>query len=104
MATLETPTLEGLHAAALPIAYAGIMSCAVAYTLQIVGQKRCDPVVATVLMSLESVFSLLGGLLLLQQVPTPREALGCCVMFTAVLLSQLPVEHLLWRRKEPVHT
>lgn len=92
MLLLETPTLAGLHAAALPIAYAGVMSCGVAYTLQIVGQQRCEPVVATVLMSLESVFSLLGGLVILSQTPTPRELLGCTVVFAAVLLAQLPVE------------
>lgn len=92
MLALESPTLAGLHAAALPIAYAGVMSCGVAYTLQIVGQQRCEPVVATVLMSLESVFSLLGGMVILSQIPTPRELLGCVVVFSAVLLAQLPVE------------
>ena len=95
MLLLETPTLAGLHAAALPIAYAGVMSCGLAYTLQIVGQQRCEPVVATVLMSLESVFSLLGGMVILGQVPTHRELLGCTVVFGAVLLAQLPVERIL---------
>lgn len=98
MLALETPALPALRGAALPIAYAGVLSCAVAYTLQIIGQQRCEPVVATVLMSLESVFSVLGGLVVLHQVPTAREALGCGVMFTAVLLSQLPAERLLQRR------
>lgn len=97
MLLLETPSLAGILAAALPIAYAGVMSCGVAYTLQIVGQQRCEPVVATVLMSLESVFSLLGGLILLGQVPTPRELTGCAVVFSAVLLSQLPLESLVRR-------
>ena len=101
MLALETPTLSGLRGAAIPILYAGVFSCAVAYTLQIIGQQRCEPVVATVLMSLESVFSVLGGLVLLGQVPTAREALGCAVMFTAVLLSQLPVEALVTRRACP---
>lgn len=100
MLAFETPTLPGIRAAALPIAYAGIMSCGVAYTLQIVGQQRCEPVVATVLMSLESVFSLLGGLVLLGQLPTPRELVGTAVVFAAVLLSQLPLEALC-RRTDP---
>lgn len=95
MLLFESPTLAGLRAASLPICYAGIMSCGVAYTLQIIGQQRCEPVIATVLMSLESVFSLLGGLILLGQIPTARELLGSGIVFCAVLLSQLPVELLL---------
>lgn len=100
MFVLETPTLAGLRGAALPIAYAGVMSCGVAYTLQIVGQQRCEPVVATVLMSLESVFSLLGGLILLGQVPTGRELLGSAIVFGAVLLAQVPVERFLSKNPE----
>lgn len=104
MFVLETPTLAGIRAAALPIAYAGVMSCGVAYTLQIVGQQRCEPVVSTVLMSLESVFSLLGGLILLGQVPTGRETLGSCIVFGAVVLAQVPVERFLAKNtdKSPV--
>lgn len=100
MFVYETPTLAGIRAAGLPIAYAGVMSCGVAYTLQIVGQQRCEPVVATVLMSLESVFSLLGGLILLGQVPTARELLGSCIVFSAVLLAQIPVERIMARQRE----
>ncbi len=92
MVLLEQPTWQGLQTAALPIAYAGMMSCAGGYTLQIIGQQHADPVVATVLMSLESVFSLLGGLVILRQIPTGRELFGCALMFSAVMLSQLPVE------------
>ena len=100
MLALERTTLSGILAAGIPIAYAGVLSCAVAYTLQIIGQQRCDPVVATVLMSLESVFSVLGGLVLLGQMPTAREFTGCAVMFCAVLLSQIPIGSMMRRREQ----
>ena len=90
MMIYETPTLEGLMAAALPIAYAGIMSCGIAYTLQIVGQKYTNPTMASMIMSLESVFAVLGGMVLLREVPTAREALGCALMFIAIIIPQLP--------------
>ncbi len=74
----------------LPLGYAGILSMGVAYTLQIVGQKELDPTPASLLMSLESVFALLFGWLLLEERLTAGELLGCGLMFTAVILSQLP--------------
>ena len=86
----ETPTMEGLMGAALPIAYAGIMSCGIAYTLQIVGQKYTNPTMASMIMSLESVFAVLGGMVLLKEVPTAREALGCALMFVSIVIPQLP--------------
>ena len=77
-------------AAYVPILYAGIMSCGVAYTLQIVGQKHMDPTVASLILSLESVFSALAGWVLLNQTLSKKELLGCALVFAAVLLAQLP--------------
>lgn len=74
----------------LPLCYAGILSMGVAYTLQIVGQKKLDPTQASILMSLESVFALLFGWLILQERLSPVELAGCGAMFCAVILSQIP--------------
>ena len=76
----------------IAILYTGVLSSGVAYTLQIVGQKDVNPTVASLLMSLESVFSVLGGWLILGDVLTARELLGCGIMFIAIVLSQLPAE------------
>ena len=73
-----------------PILYTGIMSCGVAYTLQIVGQKSTPPAIASLIMSLESVFSALAGWLILGEKLSPKELLGCVLVFTAVILTQLP--------------
>ena len=91
MLAVDHPTLDQLRAAALPVLYAGILSSGVGYTLQVVGQKGANPTTATLLMSLESVFSVVAGILVLRQVPTPREALGCVLIFAAVIFAQLPV-------------
>ena len=74
----------------LPLGYAGILSMGVAYTLQIVGQKRVAPSAAALLMSLESVFAALFGWLLLHETMTRAELLGCVLVFAAVIISQLP--------------
>ena len=86
----ETPTWEGIFAAKLPILYAGVMSCGVAYTLQILGQKNYNPTVAVLILSLESCFSVLGGFLILQETLSARELCGCALMFAAIILAQLP--------------
>ena len=85
----ETPTVVGITQAALPIAYAGIMSCGVAYTFQIIGQRHTPPTVASIIMSLEGVFAVLGGALLLSQIPSVYEFVGCALMFTATVISQI---------------
>ena len=74
----------------LPLAYAGILSMGVAYTLHIVGQQALEPTQASILMSLESVFALVTGWLVLHERLSPAELLGCAVMFCAVILSQIP--------------
>lgn len=90
MLIFEKPSLESLLNAAAPILYAGVLSCGVAYTLQIIAQKYTRPTVASLLMSLESVFAVLAGMVILHEVPTLREAVGCVVMFAAIIVSQLP--------------
>ena len=86
----ESPTWEGIFAAKLPILYAGVMSCGVAYTLQILGQKNYNPTIAVLILSLESCFSVLGGFLFLQETLSARELCGCGLMFVAIILAQLP--------------
>ena len=86
----ETPNLTAILSGWLPILYAGVMSCGVAYTLQIIGQKNMDPTVASLILSLESVFSVLAGWVILNQKLSARELFGCVLMFAAILLAQLP--------------
>ncbi len=90
MLLTEEVTLEALKLAAPSIAYSGIMSSGIAYTLQILGQQKTEPTIATMIMSLESVFGVLTAMVVLSQVPTLREALGCILMFAAIIVAQLP--------------
>lgn len=89
---LLTETVDASRIAScwLPLGYAGVLSMGVAYTLQIVGQKRVAPSAAALLMSLESVFAALFGWLLLHETMTRAELLGCLLVFAAVVISQLP--------------
>lgn len=86
----EHPQLSAFQGAWGAILYAGVMSCGVAYTLQIVGQKNMDPTVASLILSLESCNSVLAGWIILGQKLSMREIIGCVVMFTAIVLAQLP--------------
>lgn len=81
------------------ILFAGVMSSGVAYTLQIVGQKGFNPTIASLLMSLESVFSVLAGWALLHQKLSYRELLGCLLVFVAVVLAQIPINEIMEKRK-----
>lgn len=90
MFATETPRWGDLLQCWLPICYAGILSAGVGYTFQILGQAYTEPTVASLLMSLESVFSMLFGWLLLHQVLSPMELLGCGLVFAGVILAQLP--------------
>lgn len=80
--------------AAKPILYSGVLSCGVGYTLQVIAQKGLNPTVASLLMSLESVVSVIAGFLVLHEVLFGRELLGCVFMFAAVILAQIPVKRL----------
>lgn len=86
----EQPDLTSILSAWAPILYAGILSSGVGYTLQIIGQKGVDPTVASLIMSLESVFSVLAGWVLLGQTLSMRELMGCGLMAVAIVLAQLP--------------
>ncbi len=90
MLLFEHPYLSDIFQAWQSILYAGLLSSGVGYTLQIVGQKGLNPTVASLIMSLESVVSVLAGLLLLGQTMSGKEVLGCVLMFAAIILAQLP--------------
>ena len=91
----ERPAMAEFVTFAGPILYCGIMSSGVAYTLQILGQRDLNPAVASLIMCLESVFSALGGWLLLHQNLSFRESTGCVLLFAAVVLAQLPLGRLM---------
>lgn len=86
----EHPQWSSILAAWQPVLYAGVMSCGVAYTLQIVGQKNMNPTVASLILSLESCISVLAGWIILGQKLSAKEILGCFIMFAAIILAQLP--------------
>lgn len=90
MFLFETPSWQQILDGWITIAYVGILSSGVAYTLQILGQQRTDPAIASLLMSFESVFAVLGGIVVLGQIPTAREWVGCALMFVAIVCAQLP--------------
>lgn len=100
MFIFEEPSFEAIKGAGVEIAYAGIMSCAVAFTAQIFGQKYTEPAIASILLCLESVFAVLFGWLFLHEQLSSRELIGCAVMFTAIILTQLPGEWFKLKRKE----
>lgn len=86
----ERPHIGDFVNGILPLAYAGILSCGVAYTLQVLGQKDTDPAIASLILSLESAVSVLAGWIILDQALTGRELTGCVLVFCAVILVQLP--------------
>lgn len=87
MLAVEQPSLAQIHAARLPLFYSGVMSCGAGYTLQIIGQKDMNPTAASLILSLESVFSAIAGWIILGQALSFREICGCAVMFMAILLA-----------------
>lgn len=90
MLLFEKPSFDAILAAWMPILYAGALSSGVGYTLQIIGQRGMNPAVASLIMSMESVISVIAGWLLLQQALSKRELFGCVLMFVAIVLVQLP--------------
>ncbi len=95
MLIFEEPDIKKIWFAILPILYVGIMSSGIAYTLQIIAQKDTNPVVASLLMSLESVFALLCGWIILGDSMTNREIGGCVLVFIGIILSQVPIKEIL---------
>lgn len=87
---LKTLEISALIDGILPILYLGIMSSGIAYTLQIVGQKYAEPAVASITMSFESVFAVLGGVLFSKASLTVNEIFGCIIMFAAIIVAQIP--------------
>ena len=88
----ENPTLSSIIDCRTPLLYAGILTCGVAYTLQIKKKKNTFPVIASIIFSLESVFAVLGGAVLLNETMIPKEIVGCVFMITAVILSNFKPE------------
>ena len=84
------PTMDNIIGAIIPLLYAGILSSGIAYTFQIIGQKHLTPTVASLIMSLESVFATLAGWIVLHEVLSTKELIGCGLVFAAVVLTQLP--------------
>lgn len=91
MFLMDMPTWEQLWTCRYFILYVGLMSGALGYTLQIIGQRDCPPTAACLIMSLESVFGALGGFLFLGEKLTAKELVGCGILFLAVVTAQLPV-------------
>ncbi|NLK71685.1 MAG: DMT family transporter [Clostridiales bacterium] len=90
MMVMETFTWQDILRSSIPILYTGVISCGVAYTLQMVGQKYTEPTVASLILSLEAVFALIAGILILNEHISQREIIGCIIMFAAILIAQLP--------------
>lgn len=86
----ESPSVETIMPCTLPLLHAGVLSMGIAYSLQIYGQKHLSPAPAALIMSLESVFAALGGWLFLKESMTSEELIGCALVFSAVILSQVP--------------
>ena len=97
MFVFESPTIAELRECIIPILYLGIFSSALAYTLQFAAQRDGNPVAVTLLLSMESVFSVLGAAVLLHEFLSARELFGCGIMLCAVILVQLPDGF--WKRK-----
>ena len=91
---MEEPAWAQIEAAMVPILYCGLVSAGLGYTLQMIGQRYTDPTVASLLMSMESVFALVAGAVILHERLSTRELLGCLVMFIAIMLSQISPELL----------
>lgn len=90
MFILETPDISAIMSCATALLYSGIMSCGVAYTLQVVGQRYAEPTTASIIMSLESVFAAIAGWILLNEAMSVTQIFGCLLMFLSIVLVQLP--------------
>lgn len=86
----ETATISNIMLSWKSIAYAGFFSSGIAYTLQMVGQKYTNPILASLILSLESVFGALSGYLFLNEILSTKEFLGCVIVFVAIIIAQVP--------------
>ena len=89
MLIFETPSWSAIITAAVPLLYAGILSCGVAYTLQIIGQKYTESAMASLIMCMESVFAVVASSLLLHERMSTRETIGCIIMFVAIVIPNI---------------
>lgn len=92
MFIFEEPTIAGINSAIVPILYAGIMSSGVAFTFQVIGQKYTEPTIASMLLCLESVFSVIFAFIILGEDMATGEYIGCVVMFIAIIIAQIPAK------------
>lgn len=101
MLLTENPTIEGIRESIFPLLYSGIMSCGLAYTFQVVGQKYTESTVASLIMCLESVFGVLCSAVMLKVMLTGNEIIGCVIMLAAIVISQFSdrIEAILRRKK-----
>lgn len=90
MVLFEEPDINAILDCWLPILYAGVLSCGIGYTLQVVAQKHAEATVASLILSLESVFSVICGVIILSESMSARELTGCAIIFAAVIIAQLP--------------
>lgn len=86
----RVPTIESVGNVWIPILYAGILSSGVAYTLQIIGQKNVNPTIASLILSLEAVVSVIAAWIILGQIMSTKEIIGALFMFIAIVLAQIP--------------
>lgn len=89
MFIFEKPNYLGIRQAALPLLYSGIMSCGIAFTLQIIGQKYCDATIGSLAMCMESVFAVITSAIILGEKLKPKEIFGCMIMFLSIVISQV---------------
>lgn len=99
MFIFEEPDIHLILKATIPLLYMGLMSSGVAYTLQVIGQKFCEPTIASVIMSLEALFALIFASLYYGKLPTLREGIGCALMLIAILVVETPFVDRLFGRK-----
>ena len=100
MILFETPHLQNIREGMIPILYTGVIEVAVAYTLQIIGQKYTPPIIAAVILSMEAVFASICGVIFLGEIMSVREIIGCIFMFAAIIISQIPERNQLVEKIE----
>ncbi len=100
---MEDPSMSGLVSAGIPILYCGLMSGGVGYTFQLIAQRHTDPTPASLLMSMEAVFAVIAGAILLHERMSGRELLGCVILFAAMILVQIPLPEKSNYRKVKMH-
>lgn len=103
MLLFETVSTDIIVDCAKPLLFSGVVVTGVAYTLQVYGQKNTPPVLASLILSLESVFAVLGGMVILGETLTLKEGLGCVIMISAIILSQLRISPTAWKRLKRIN-